>query len=90
MAWIQQSLVQEKDFQPPMESLAIHELETDGPSLIIHVLFFSKKKSKRKKNQYVQASRAPQKSTEEPFFPNYDNNLSWALYEPYQVLSSFK
>ena len=49
MAWIQQSLVQEKDFQPPMVSLAIHELETDGPSLIIHVLFFSKKKSQRKK-----------------------------------------
>jgi len=49
-----------------------------------------KRKVKEKKNQYVQASRAPQKSTEEPFFPNYDNNLSWALYEPYQVLSSFK
>jgi hypothetical protein len=64
MAWIQQSLVQEKDFQPPMVSLAIHELETDGPSLIIHVLFFSKKKSQRKKNQNVQASSQPQKSTE--------------------------
>jgi hypothetical protein len=56
--------VQEKDFQPPMVSLAIHELETDGPSLIIHVLFFSKKKSQRKKNQNVQASSQLQKSTE--------------------------